>query len=104
MASDAHDLKKHVKIYWMVFGALAVLTVVTVRAASLEVSVGVGIFIAMAIAVTKGSLVASFFMHLMFDKNRGIAALLLLCLIFFIFLMAIPSLVTFEAMSTGNVP
>ncbi len=63
MASDAHDLKKHVKTYWIVFGALAVLTVVTVSAASLEVSVGLGIFIAMAIAVTKGSLVASFFMH-----------------------------------------
>ena len=104
MASDAHDLKKHVRTYWIVFGALAVLTVVTVSAASLKVSLGVAVFIAMAIAVTKGSLVASFFMHLMFDKNRGIGALLLLCLIFFIFLMAIPSLVTFEAMSTGDVP
>ena len=104
MASDAHDIKKHVTIYCMVFGALAVLTVVTVSAASLEVSLGVAVFIAMVIAVTKGSLVASFFMHLMFDKNRGIGALLLLCLIFFIFLMAIPSLVTFEAINTGNVP
>ncbi len=104
MASDARDLKKHVKIYCMVFGALAVLTVVTVSAASLEVSLGVAVFIAMAIAVTKGSLVASFFMHLMFDKNRGIGALLLLCLFFFILLMAIPSLVTFEAINTVNVP
>ncbi len=104
MASDAHDIKKHVWTYWIVFGALAVLTVVTVSAASLEVSVGLGIFIAMAIAVTKGSLVASFFMHLMFDKNRGIAALLLLCLIFFIVLMAIPALVTFEAENSANVP
>jgi len=104
MASDTHDIKKHVKIYCMVFAALAVLTVVTVSAASLEVSVGMGIFIAMVIAVTKGSLVASFFMHLVFDKNRGIAALLLLSLIFFILLMAIPSLVVFEAISTGDVP
>jgi cytochrome c oxidase subunit 4 len=104
MASDAHDIKKHVKVYWIVFGALAVLTVVTVSAASIEASVGMGIFIAMVIAVTKGSLVASFFMHLMFDKNRGIAALLLLCLIFFIVLMVIPTLVTFEAANTGNVP
>ena len=104
MSSDAHDIKKHVKIYWMVFGALAVLTVVTVSAANLEVSLGVGVFIAMVIAVTKGSLVASFFMHLVFDKNRGIAALLLLSLIFFILLMAIPSLAIFEAISTGNVP
>ena len=68
MASDAHDLKKHVKTYWIVFGALAVLTVVTVSAASLEVSVGMGIFIAMVIAVTKGSLVASFFMHLKYER------------------------------------
>ena len=104
MASDAHDIKKHVKVYWMVFGALAVLTVVTVSAASLEVSIGMGIFIAMAIAITKGSLVASFFMHLMFDKNRGIGALLLLCLIFFVFLMAIPALVTFEAANSAYVP
>ncbi len=104
MDSDAHDIKKHVKIYCMVFGALAVLTVVTVSAASLPVTIGWAVFIAMAIAITKGSLVASFFMHLMFDKNRGIGALLLLCLIFFIALMAIPSLVTFEAANTGNVP
>ncbi len=104
MASDAHAIKKHVKVYWMVFGALAVLTVVTVSAASLKVSVGVAVFIAMAIAVTKGSLVASFFMHLMFDKNRGIGALLLLCLFFFIVLMALPTLIMVETADITNVP
>lgn len=104
MAATAQEIKKHVKLYWMVFSALAVLTVATVSASHLEVGVGMAIFIAMIIAVTKGSLVASCFMHLLFDKNRGIFALLLLCLFFFTALMLLPTLVMLDSAGTTYVP
>lgn len=104
MAATAHDIKKHVKLYWIVFSALAVLTVVTVSASHLEVGVGMGVFIAMFIAVTKGSLVASCFMHLLFDKNKAIGALLLLCLFFFTALMLLPTLVMLDSAGSPHVP
>ena len=104
MAATAQEIKKHVKLYWIVFSALAVLTVATVSASHLEVGVGLAIFIAMIIAVTKGSLVASCFMHLIFDKNRGIFALLLLCLFFFTALMLLPTLTTLGSAGTTHVP
>ena len=104
MAATAHDIKKHVKLYWIVFAALAVLTVTTVSASHLEVGVGMGVFIAMIIAVTKGSLVASCFMHLLFDKNKVVCALLLLCLVFFAALMLLPTLMMLDSRGKTYVP
>ena len=104
MAESAQEIKKHVKLYWIVFSALAVLTVVTVSASHLEVGVAMGVFIAMIIAVTKGSLVASCFMHLLFDKNKTIGALLLLCLVFFAALMLLPTLMMLDSPGKTYVP
>ena len=71
----------------MVFGALAILTVITVGASYLQVGVVSAIVIAVIIATVKGSLVASIFMHLLSEKKfiyilLGVTALLFLVLMF----------------------
>ena len=88
-AHGAHDVRAHVKVYMMVFGALAILTIVTVAASYLDVPVGPAIAIALLIATVKASLVALFFMHLK-GEVRAIFWTLLLTAVFFITLMTIP--------------
>ena len=80
------------------------LTIVTVSAARLDLAIGMAVFVVMAIAIVKGSLVASFFMHLFFDKNKSIGALLLLCLVCFAALMLLPLLTMMDTLDTVNVP
>ena len=63
------DIKKEISGYMKIFGALAVLTIVTVAVSFLKVGIGLAVFIAMVIATVKGSLVASFFMHLAHEKT-----------------------------------
>ena len=104
MATDTEQLGKHVRLYWGVFGALALLTVVTVAATNLQVGVVLGIFIALAIATLKGSLVASFFMHLAFDRHKSLFALLILCAVLFIALLLLPVLTLQETRALENVP
>jgi len=53
--------------YWGVFGALVVLTILTVRVSYYDFG-SANIVIAILIATMKGSLVATFFMHLRHDK------------------------------------
>ena len=64
MNTTAQDTSGHARTYLTVFGALAVLTVVTVTIGYLSLPVGLGITIALIIAAVKGSLVAAVFMHL----------------------------------------
>ena len=89
--SDAHaaDIQKHVKTYLMVFGALMVLTVVTVGISYLRLEVHEAIMIALAVATVKGSLVALYFMHLNHERKLIYYALMLTA-VFFLFLMIIP--------------
>ena len=87
--ADAHDIKAHVRIYMMVFGALAVLTVVTVAVSYLHMPVGPAIAVALLIATFKASLVALFFMHLK-GEVRSVVWTRMLTAIFFIVLMTIP--------------
>ncbi len=95
MASSAEEVRKHLKTYYIVFGSLAVLTVVTVAVAFLELPIAMAIAVAMLIALVKGSLVASFFMHLV--SERGIIFwILALCVFFFLVLLLVPSLTLFE--------
>lgn len=77
MSSDAHDIKKEVKIYYWVFAALMVLTVVTVGASYLPAGLALGIAIALFIAIIKGSFVASYFMHLRSEKKMIYVVLLM---------------------------
>ena len=62
-------VQHHIAIYKKVAAALAVLTVLTVAVSYLDVSVPVAVIIALIIAGTKGSLVLSFFMHLLEEKK-----------------------------------
>jgi cytochrome c oxidase subunit 4 len=89
---DAHaseDISKHVKTYLMVFGALMVLTCLTVGVSYLRLPTHEAIVVALLIATLKGSLVALFFMHLSHERKL-IYYTLILTVAFFIFLMFVP--------------
>ena len=68
MAHSPEDIRAHVKIYLTVFGALMVLTLVTVAIAYLNLPIGQAVALALIVATIKGSLVAMFFMHLKGEK------------------------------------
>ena len=94
MSSDhsIESIKNHIRIYLIVFGALGVLTVITVLASYLEVSTSEGIFLALIIASVKASLVAGYFMHLISERNTIIWILLLT--VFFFFVMIFLTLIS----------
>ena len=102
MASSAEEIKFSLEIYYMVFGALAVLTVVTVAVAKLDVSVGMAVVIAMFIACIKGSLVACYFMHLISERGM-IFWILIVCVLFFFVLLLVPVVTQFEPAHSGVV-
>ena len=92
-------VQHHIAIYKKVAAALAVLTFLTVAVSYLEVAVPLAVTIALLIAATKGSLVLSFFMHLIEEKKsvplsrRGIGLIigsLLLTALFFLVIIFIP--------------
>lgn len=92
MSGSAEETRKHIDIYMKVAGALAVLTVVTVLASYLEVAVPLAIIIALIIATAKGSLVVSYFMHLIDERSRTIVISLILTAVFWLVLMLVPIL------------
>ncbi len=87
--SEAALVKQHVRVYVMVFVALAVLTVVTVAISYLHLPTVLAITVAMVVASVKAGLVAGYFMHLL-SEEKVILWLLLLCATFFVFLMGLP--------------
>ncbi|HJL62977.1 MAG: cytochrome C oxidase subunit IV family protein [Candidatus Marinimicrobia bacterium] len=89
--NDVTDIKSHVKVYMLVFAALAVLTIVTVSVSYLDLSTSEAVFLALIIASIKGSLVASYFMHLISEKAL-ISWILILTAVFFFTLMFLPIL------------
>lgn len=62
------DVAAQVRVYLMVFGALLVLTLITVGVSYLDLPEFETVIVALAIATTKASLVAMFFMHLKGEK------------------------------------
>ena len=92
---DAHahaghdDIRSHVKTYFMVFGALMVLTIITVAVSYVELATPMAITVALIVATIKGSLVALYFMHLAHER-KVIYWVLTLTVIFFVFLMFVP--------------
>jgi cytochrome c oxidase subunit IV len=88
---DAAEIDRHVRVYLMVFGALMVLTVITVAISYLHLSVPIAVTLALLVATVKGALVACYFMHLI-SERRLIYAVLLLTVVFFAVLMALPVL------------
>lgn len=84
-----HDIRQHVRKYIMVFVALLALTFLTVTVSYLHLEMKAAIAVALVIAVVKGSLVASYFMHLISEK-KAIYATLILTVVFFAALMWLP--------------
>jgi cytochrome c oxidase subunit 4 len=84
------DIAKHVRVYVMVFVALACLTAVTVGVSYIHMgSHWMNIVVALVIASIKASLVAAYFMHLVSEK-KVIYAVLALTALFFLFVLFIP--------------
>lgn len=88
-ATDGESIRKHVNVYFKVFGALAVLTVITVAVSYLNLGVGAAVPVALVIAAVKAALVALFFMHLK-GETKGIQWGLILTAVFFLALILLP--------------
>jgi len=86
MSTEAHDVQKEVKKYFIVFAALLVLTVVTVAVSNLQFGVTLGVIVALIIATIKGYLVACNFMHLASEKKL-VYFVLIIAVVFFIWMM-----------------
>jgi len=84
--NSVEEIRKETRVYLMVFGALAFLTLVTVSVSYLHLRVGFAILVALCIASVKGFLVAGFFMHLLSEKKL-IYSVLLLTVVFFAVLL-----------------
>ncbi|MCH7746482.1 MAG: hypothetical protein E2P06_13970 [Acidobacteria bacterium] len=91
MSGSIEEVKKHVAAYQKVGVTLLVLTGVTVAASYLPTAVPLAIVIALIIATTKGSLVASIFMHLR-NERKAIYWALAMTVLFWVFLMFLPLL------------
>tara|TARA_B100000214_G_scaffold293439_1_gene223152 strand:- start:244 stop:573 length:330 start_codon:yes stop_codon:yes gene_type:complete len=104
MSSDnsKEAIQEHIRVYMMVFGALAVLTVITVLASFLKVSTSEAIFLALIIASVKASLVAGYFMHLISEKSMIISILLLT--VFFFFIMIFLPLISYTDSAGVHMP
>ena len=72
-----------IRPYMLVFGALLVLTVVTVGVSYLELSVAAAVGLALLIASVKGSLVACYFMHLISERKLILIVMGVTVLLFF---------------------
>ena len=101
-AHSADDIKKSVKTYFAVFGALMVLTIITVGVSYVHLPVAAAITVALIVATIKGSLVALYFMHLV-DERKVIYWVLMLTVVFFIFLMFVPLLTNSDKIP-GTIP
>jgi len=101
-AHDAHDIRSHVKTYYMVFGALMVLTCITVGVSYLHLSIPLAITVALIVATIKGSMVAAVFMHLNNEK-RWIYGALLLTVVFFIAMIGITTATLHDTIGTPTV-
>ena len=88
-AHDAHDIQAHVRTYYKVFGALLVLTVVTVAVSYLHMPVIPAVIVALTIASFKAALVAAVFMHLK-GEAKIVYWSLYLTAVFFVLLFALP--------------
>jgi cytochrome c oxidase subunit 4 len=90
MTNDAHDTAVEVRGYLAVFGALLVLTLITVGISYLRLPEAPAVVIALTIAAGKAALVAAFFMHLKGERpmvywSLGLTAFLFVALIAFVF-------------------
>lgn len=93
------EIQKHQKTFWTVGGILFVLTILTVAVAYFHLPLAAAVLVALLVASLKGGLVAGIFMHLIAER-KVIYQLLILTIVFFIVLMALPILT--EGNSVGR--
>jgi len=91
MHSDQDSIKKSVRSYMMIGLALFAFTAITVAVNQVHLAVPLAITVALIIATTKGSMVASVFMHLSHERKWIYGALILTVIGFFV-LLALPVL------------
>src|SRR5215813_8948282 len=99
MHSDHEDVSKNVRKYLMIGAALFVFTGITVAVNQVHLAVPAAITVALIIALTKGSMVASVFMHLSHEK-KWIYGALVLTVVGFLILMFVPVLTTMDNIGT----
>src|SRR5437868_5678693 len=99
--SDASHVAQSLKKYWTVGAVLFVFTVITVAVNQVHLAIPLAITVALIIAITKGSMVASIFMHLSSEK-KWIYGALLLTVAFFVVLMFLPLLTVSDTIGTPN--
>jgi cytochrome c oxidase subunit 4 len=90
--SETHTavaVREQVRKYYFVFGSLMTLTLVTVGISYLHLSVIPAVLAALIVASVKGSLVASYFMHLI-SERKFIYFVLILSAIFLLALLILP--------------
>ncbi len=92
---DPVEFKKHLRQYYVVFVALACLTVITVGVSYMRLNRPLAITVALIIASIKAGLVAAVFMHLISEK-KVIFAVLLLTAFFFLLVLLLPAMTTLE--------
>jgi len=100
MASEpmsVEEVKKHTKIYWVIFGCLLLLTAVTVGISYIHLPFTFAVILALVVATTKASLVALYFMHLISEKT-AIYLTLALTAVLFAVLIVVPWMVPYETM------
>ncbi len=97
---DSHHIDSHVRTALIVFGALLVLTGLTVGASYLHLPHTLGIGLALAIATIKGGLVLAWFMHLISEKKL-ILSVLALTMAFFFVLLLVPIFTVEDVPHTG---
>ena len=101
MSASAEEVKKHVKTYWGVFGALLVLTAITVAVGYYHLPIHYAIIVCLVIALTKGTLVGGYFMHL-FGEKKIILWCLALTVFFFFLVLLLPVITVQEDAVTGS--
>ena len=94
MAGSHADISKHVRAYIGVFVALAIATVITVAASTIDLGGHLNMGVALLIAGVKASLVAAIFMHLKWERSGAIWWTLALVAVFFAALILLPTLTT----------
>ncbi|MDO8674815.1 MAG: cytochrome C oxidase subunit IV family protein [Candidatus Omnitrophota bacterium] len=85
MFGHTHDIHKEIRAYLLVFGALLLLTGITVAINRLHLPTHLAVTLALMVACVKGFLVVGFFMHLL--SERQLIYSILAFTVFFFFSM-----------------
>ena len=99
-SGSAEDIRKHLGLYWVIFGALLVLTALTVGVSYFHLPIHYAVILALFIAGIKGSLVAGWFMHLKGERKIIWWVLYLTVFMFFVCLL-LPTLTDADSSIIG---